>query len=199
MDHQPLYGIWQQFSLAVLAGLVLGALIFDVRQRRIPNILVVLTLCLGALFNSLGPVLRDGGGLFTSAPGALGVSGAVLGALTGLAVFLPLYLLRVMGAGDVKLLAGIGSFVGTLGVLNLVPFILAAGGLLAVVTMVWLKSTRQVLFNVSLAFNQMVSGQGGGFDPRQSVYRMPYTVAIAGGMLANGLWLLAGARPLIHF
>ena len=88
---------------------------------------------------------------------------------------------------------------GTLGVLNLVPFILAAGGLLAVVTMVWLKSTRQVLFNVSLAFNQMVSGQGGGFDPRQSVYRMPYTVAIAGGMLANGLWLLAGARPLIHF
>lgn len=198
MRFQVSHDLWQQLSLAVLAGLVLGALVFDLRQRRIPNVLVLWTLFLGTLTNVAGPALPAGGGLFTEAPGALGLKGAALGALAGFAAFLPLHLLRVMGAGDVKLLAGIGSFVGPMAVLNLVPFILVTGGVLAVVTMVCSGTTRQVLANVSLAFSQMVPGGRGKFSPDQSSYRMPYTTAIAGGMLANGLWLLAVGKPLIH-
>jgi hypothetical protein len=97
------YEGWQFWSLAALALIVLTALLTDVRQGRIPNTLILVALCAGVLVNVLGPeAFNRSAGLFTSLPGALGVKGAVLGALTGLAAFLPFYMLRAMGAGDVK-------------------------------------------------------------------------------------------------
>jgi len=86
-------------------------------------------------------------------------------------------------------------------VINLTLFILAMGGVLSVVTMVWTRTTQQVIFNVSMALGQMLPGSSAGarFDPSQSAYRMPYTVAIAGGMAAYGVWLQVFGRPLIQF
>src|SRR5512133_3237123 len=86
--------------LALLAGLLLAACWFDVRSHRIPNGLVVVGMATGVACNAL---VASGIG-FVSAlhPGGLGVLGAVAGALTGLALLFPLYLMRGMGAGDVK-------------------------------------------------------------------------------------------------
>jgi prepilin peptidase CpaA len=192
--------IWRQACFLVLALVVFVAVLIDLRQRRIPNSLVLVALTAGILFNVLGPHGPvDGGGLFTARPGALGFAGALLGALAGLAVFMPLYVLRIMGAGDVKLMAAIGSWVGAAGVLNLALFVLSMGGLLAIVIMVWTRSSRQVLFNVSMALGQFLPGSTARFDPGQTAYRMPYTVAIAGGMLAYWFWVQASGRALIQF
>ena len=191
---------WQFASFVVLTAIVSSAVARDIRERRIPNSLVILTLCSGIFLNALGPVSPlDGGGLFTRNPGALGFGGAMLGAIVGLGVFLPFHLLRIMGAGDVKFMAGIGSFVGAAGTLSLALFILAMGGVLAVLYMLWTRSSRQVLFNVSMAVSQVLMGGNAKFDPSQTAYRMPYTVAIACGMLAYGLWHLVGGKQLIWF
>lgn len=190
---------WQLWSLAVLALLMAAALLADLRQHRIPNRLVLAILCAGLLTHLLGPA-NEGGGLFSYWPGALGAKGALFGGLTGLALFLPLYALRAMGAGDVKLMAGIGSFAGTADTLSLALFMFAMGGLVAVARMVWTGATRRVMGNLMLIFMPLVHGGSRAFDPAtQSADRMPYALAMAAGLLAYGVWRWLGGPPLFHF
>lgn len=192
---------WQAMGLTTLALLVLTALVFDLRQRRIPNVVVVLALASGLFINLIGPqTWQSGAALLTVYPSALGAKGALLGALTGLAVFLPFYLLRAMGAGDVKLMAGIGSFVGPATAINVALFILVTGGVLAVVRMVWVRKTQLVLFNVVTALGQWVPGSVARFDAAtQSADRMPYALAMAGGLLAYSAWIFSDHAPLVNF
>ncbi|HZQ52808.1 MAG TPA: A24 family peptidase [Bryobacteraceae bacterium] len=84
--------------IAVLS-LVLIAAVYDFRFRRIPNWL-----------NASGLVLGFGLNLLFSQWHGLAVAGE--GLLLAAAIYLPFYLLRGMGAGDVKLMAAIGSLVG---------------------------------------------------------------------------------------
>ena len=79
--------------------LLAGAAALDVRTRRIPN-----WLTLAGLVGGLASGALEGG--------AGGLAAAALGGAAGLALFLPLYLLRAMGAGDAKLLAAAGTFLG---------------------------------------------------------------------------------------
>ncbi len=201
MQFDMSYEAWQAMGLLALMLLVLAALVFDLKQRRIPNTLVLLALGIGLLINIIGPqAVHRSAGLFTSYPGALGIKGALLGALTGLAVFLPFYLLRAMGAGDVKLMAGIGSFVGPATAINLALFILVTGGVLALARMLWAGKSRLVMRNVVTALGQMLPGSAGTFDPAtQSADRMPYGGAMAGGLLAYGAWIFSGRYPLVNF
>ena len=193
-------GAWQLASLLMLALVMLLAVVFDLRERRIPNPLVLLALGAGMFFNLTGPQVAAGTGLFTVTPGALGISGAVLGALTGLALLMPLYLLRATGAGDVKLMAGIGSFTGAGAALNIVLFILLAGGVLSLARMLWAGNSRRVMANVSMALGQMLPGSAGTFNiATHSADRMPYAVAMAAGLLTYGLWIFSGRSPVFMF
>ena len=60
-----------------------------------------------------------------------GLAEAVLGALVGLAVLLPFHMVRAMGAGDVKLLAALGSLLGPKWTLIAAVYTLLGGALLA--------------------------------------------------------------------
>lgn len=93
MQHLPLP------SLLALTMLVTAAAIYDCRFRRIPNWLNLCGLILGCGFNLYYFGIR--GGIQAGEGLALAAT-----------VYLPLYLLRGMGAGDVKLMAAIGSLAG---------------------------------------------------------------------------------------
>ena len=192
---------WQLAGMVFLAVVLAWAIVTDVRQRRIPNLLVLVALGLGLMLNLIGPqTFERSGGLLSQTPGALGAMGAALGALTAFALFLPLYLLRATGAGDVKLMAGIGSFVGAASAVNLVLFVLVCGGVLSIVRMLWAGSTRRVMANVGAVLGGVWLGAGGHFDPAtQSADRMPYALAIAAGVLAYGAWIFSGLRPILDF
>src|SRR4029453_13014923 len=80
-------------------ALALVACLFDVSTSRIPNKLTFTTAALAILFH-------------VAAPAGAGLSHAALGLLVGLLVFFPLFALGAMGAGDVKLMAAVGAWIG---------------------------------------------------------------------------------------
>ena len=111
-----------QFVSWVLLFVFLCAAVYsDIRERRVSNKLV--------LFGLVAALLAH---LLTA--GLPGLWMFLAGALTGLAVLLPLNVFKLMGAGDVKLMAMAGAFAGSAqAVLWMALYTFVAGGLLVVV------------------------------------------------------------------
>ena len=72
-------------------------------------------------------------GLAATGLSAVSLGGAAFGFVLGLALMLPGHMLGATGAGDVKLMAAIGTLVGPGIVVNAFLFTAVAGGMLAVV------------------------------------------------------------------
>lgn len=88
-------------SLMLLATFLGVAVLTDLQSRRVPNVLVALMLAAGIATQAL------------TAPGiGTGLLAGLGGAVVGLFILLPFYALGGMGAGDVKLFAATGSFLG---------------------------------------------------------------------------------------
>ena len=177
--HAPL-------ALVTLVTLVLTAVVCDLRTRRIPNRLVMVGIALGLLFQIAPPM---GGGLLASSS-----SLALLGGLTGLAMFLPFYALRTMGAGDVKLLAMVGVWLGPQHVAWAALWTLLAGGALALAVALGTGALRQVLANLhSMVTSSPTQVPSGGLPASPRVTgRLPYAVAIGCGAAFEL------ARALLH-
>lgn len=109
---------------------------------------------------------------------------------------MPLYLLRACGAGDVKLMAMVGSFIGAPAVLTAAFYTLLSGGLLSLVFMLGHGVTAQALANVRFMLTHWMvrtqTGQGVQLEPLQhTAARLPYAVAISLGALAALVWPLS--------
>ena len=166
-------------SLAAVLG---AAAVSDLRSRRIPNALVLAGLAMGFFFQFVAP---EGGGLFARWFGAVGPLKGLLGVLMGLAIFLPLYMLRTLGAGDVKLLAMLGAWFGPHPMVGVAVFTMLCGGVLALGAALWMRSLRQVLGNVGFMLTDtLVSAVAGPTTvraPAKTTGRLPYAIAIAAG------------------
>jgi prepilin peptidase CpaA len=104
---------------------ILGiAVLSDLQDRRIPNQLVVFGLLLGLTGQTL---LAEGGGLTTAGSGAL----------VGLACLLPFYISGGLGAGDVKLMAMCGAFLGPQYAVVASVASLLVGGVIGVAWFFW--------------------------------------------------------------
>jgi prepilin peptidase CpaA len=160
---------------AVLAALLCTAAVIDLRTYRIPNRLTAGGALIGILWSLL--------------PGGLGVLDALGGAALGLVALLPLYVLRVMGAGDVKLMAMAGAFLGAPQVLMAALLSFIAGGVFAIGFAVWRRATGQMLANVRDAVFMnaiaVAAGQRLDFASTPSIGKFPYGIAICLGTLAS--------------
>jgi prepilin peptidase CpaA len=190
--HRALLPDWLP---ALALGLVLGlALWHDVRTRRIPNYLIVAGSFAAFLMHALLP---PGAGLFSSTPGGLGIWFSLAGWGLGLLLLLPFYALRTLGAGDVKLMAAIGAFLGPYGVMGATLLTMLCGGVLAL-AVAW-KSGH--LLQVTVNVQQMLrglSGAGAGLaEPVVVTGKLPYAIAIACGTAAQ--LMLAGASEWRFF
>jgi prepilin peptidase CpaA len=177
---------------AVLALLLVAAAVIDVRQRRIPNWLTGGGIVVGLLLQGFAPF---GWGLFEYRWGSPGLLPALYGMGLGLALFLPLYLLRAVGAGDVKLLAMTGVWLGPKLLFGATLLTLLVGGAMALAMMVASGTTRRVTANVrwmlTTAMVDAHSGRVTAFDAAAtSGVRMPYAVAICSGVLLQVGWLI---------
>lgn len=185
---------WSFYSL--LTGLLGLALYHDLSMRRIPNWLV-----LAGLLSGIGWSLLAASAVGAPPPNGseAGLAKSLLGAVTGLAVMLPLYFLHAMGAGDAKLMGAIGSFLGPMQVLGAVLLIFVAGGLLSLIAALGTGTLPRVLQNLRLMGWVALSGRASGTSLRDvhTTQRLPYALAIAIGT-ALQLWLAPrGGWPFV--
>ena len=169
--------------LALLAGLLGAALWHDLRTRRIPNRLVLWGTVGGVLLNSMLPA---GAGLFQQPFGGLGLLQSLAGAAAGLALLLPMYLLRALGAGDVKLMAMCGAFLGPDAVLEAALLTFLCGGVLALAAALAGQRLRQVLKNtyhmmLGALLHSLAGGAATIAEPPAATGKLAYAFAIASG------------------
>jgi len=170
---------WLTFgTLAVVLGVALG---HDLVTRRIPNWLVASALVAALVFNV--QVVATTGVLSDA---VAGIGKSFLGALTGLVVMLPLYLLHAMGAGDVKLMAAVGAFLGPIPTVGAVLLAFLAGGVLSLATALCSGTVKRVADNLR---SMAIGALSGIYKPGdiQTTGRLPYALAVAMGT-AMQLW-----------
>jgi prepilin peptidase CpaA len=168
----------QTSTLAVVA-MITAACFCDLRRGRVPN---ALTFGAAAIAVALHSAIGGWSGLLL----ALG------GWVVGFALFAPLYALKGMGAGDVKLLAAIGSWLGPVGAVWTALFGAIAGGVLALVVILVHGRAMQTMSNIGtilrtwhVAGAQPVPGLTLG-DVASA--RLPYALPIAVGAMVT-LWI----------
>lgn len=157
-------------GLIALSAMLMAALVQDVRSRKISNNLVLA----GAL---------TGFGL-ACMPAGVGAATSLSGGMVGLVLFGPLYLWRLLGAGDVKLVAAIGFFVGFPAIAQVALNIFIAGGFLSLAWGWWTAQLLPAMHNLT---HQWAKSHPTQFknepQKRGSVTpeRVPYALAIAAG------------------
>lgn len=145
--------------LALILAVGLPAVWLDVRERRIPNALVLAALGLGLAFQFWSRGL-DGGLL------------ALAGAAVGTLFFLPFHIAGALGAGDVKFMGALGAALGPLGALIAGALSLIAGAILGIAVFIW-HQWRTTAPD----------------KPQRTTVTLPYAAAIATGSLGAAWWL----------
>ncbi|MBK0394003.1 A24 family peptidase [Ramlibacter algicola] len=161
----------------LLIALLVAAAVIDVRTMRIPNWLTVSGMVCGLLVSaSIAPRITQG------------VGDSVVGALVGLVLLLPLWLVRVLGAGDVKLMAAVGAFLGPLPTLHALAYVAMAGGVAALLVAAWQGSLGRLLQNVYFIVGVLRTPAGTVrqplASPAASVGKLPYGLCICIGTSA---------------
>jgi prepilin peptidase CpaA len=181
--------ISQPLVLGVLLMLLL-AVITDLSAHKIPNKLVLFGLVFSFIFQSV---------IFQS----MAIEGdGWLNWLTGVAVafacFIPLYLLRAMAAGDVKLMMAVGGFLGYPLIITAVTYSFLAGGVIAI-CYVLIKGRGKLLIQnlYAMLLSRFIKTttsvsihDGQAFQ--QSAGNMPYATAIAVGTIITLYLQLTG-------
>lgn len=162
-------------TAVLLAILVTAAAIWDIRTRRIPNWLTVTGIALGLVLS-----------WFLDVPG---IWASLKGLGLAFAIYFFLYLLRGMGAGDVKLMAAVGATVGMANWLGVLFFTAVIGGVVGVLLALTKGRFGATAFNLL----RIVGSLGRGRAPYKdnpdldigsdAALRLPHGVIIALGAL----------------
>lgn len=158
--------------LVALAAMLLAAMWHDTAKRRIPN-----TLLLWGSLTALGLSLS---------PHGIGWGSALTGGMVGFLGFLIFYLLRAVGAGDVKLAGATGLFVGHPDMLWVNLLILLAGGVLSLIWALFTGQLNATLQNLQSGLTQIWLNRQHGRVGETRAFpvgrtRMPYAIAIGLG------------------
>jgi prepilin peptidase CpaA len=166
------------YPAASLLCAIIGA-VYDVRSRRVPNLLTLPSILFGLLLH-----LTLGGWKQLCSAAAAGIICGV--------VFLIFHLAGGMGGGDVKLIAAVGCIAGLPLIAHLLIFTALAGGMMAIGLALYRGRLKETILNMgTLAAHHSSAGLAPHPDFNVSnaqTLRLPYALAIAAGSAVT-LWL----------
>lgn len=167
------FGYWE-ITLAVLVPSILYASWIDYAQRRVPN-------WLNAAIAAAGLVAQ------LSFHGLAGAGNGMLGLLVGFGVLIVPWLMHGMGAGDVKLMAAIGAWLGPW--LTVLSFGAGAiiGGVAAIIMILSTGRAAYAVVNLQTIMTKMKK-----FDTAFGEYGGAKTFGTTSQLLPYGVPLTAG-------
>jgi prepilin peptidase CpaA len=163
----------------LLGILVLVAAGYDIRYRRIPNWLVLAGIVTGFAWN-----------LYSSGWSGLGHAAAGFG--LGFALYFPLYLLRARGAGDVKLLAAVGTITGPGNCFWIFLLTAILGGVIAMAVLVFRRRVGHTFFNLSFIMSDLTKFRA----PYKSSEELDVTTS-KGLRLPHGAMIAVGVAAFV--
>lgn len=166
-----------------LASVLIICFLTDLKEQRIYNKVIYPALIAAVILNSISY-------------GFNGFKLTVTGFAVGLAILLVPYFLGGIGAGDVKLLALIGAFKGSIFVMNTAIYMALIGGIIALIIILVHKQTVRFFKEFTIWIFSNLHGIRFKLETPMSPFlmRYPYGTAIAGGalvcLLFKGAWLI---------
>jgi len=150
----------------IVAGTGIGAAI-DLWTRRVPNPLTFGLAATGVVMAACGV-------------GHLSIGASLAGIALGLALMLPGHLIGATGAGDVKLFAAAGAFIGPAHILAAFLYTALAGGAIAIVISLSRRRLRQTIGDTAMLI-ATVGANAGAIESPVRNNRFAYAPAIAVG------------------
>ncbi len=174
-------GLTDNWTVWMLSSILVLAAVIDGRQLRVPNWLTFPLILSGWIYH------LTGGGLE-------GLVASLLGTAAGLALLLPAYAIGGMGAGDVKLLAGVGAWVHAVHTLGAFAISALVGGVLAVALVLLNSHWRKHWDSFCVIVTEILTIR----DPEQlarlaaqrksSMLLLPYGIPLMIGTIAYFAW-----------
>ena len=184
-----------QYVVVVTAASV--STVIDLRSKKIPNIITFPLIVSGLFFMAL-------------VGGFSGLGDSALGMLLLSLPFLLAFALRIGGAGDVKLMAGIGAWVGIQPGIWILLSTCIAGGVWSIVAMVIYGRVRELPYTFVALVTRMIprsksrlvaggeagviseDGMANSLEEKKKAW-LPYAPAILAGTVIGGvLWVVYG-------
>ena len=165
----------------VVTVVLIVAAVIDGFELRVPNWITL-------------PMILTGWVFSWCAFGWAGLGWSLIGTVTGLALLMPAYAIGGMGAGDVKLLAGVGAWVHATHTFYAFAVLAVVGGILAIgmvlVRKAWQKHSRQfanILGEIHRIRNpERLSVLAA--ERKSSMLLLPYGIPIAIGSIFYFAW-----------
>jgi prepilin peptidase CpaA len=164
----------EQITIYLIIGFLVVCAIADIKSSKIPNILTLPFALSGVVYHCT----------------IKGVDGAVFslgGMISGVGLLLIPYLMRGMGAGDVKLMGAVGSFLGAKATVAAFFYIAIAGGVYSLAVILVQRDLFHGFFKdkLQLFYSMMLLKQ---YMPLHNTaiqrrVRLKYGVAIAVGTI----------------
>lgn len=156
------------------------ALINDLRENKIRNIITMPTALLGLVLN-----LAEGGGA--------GLMVAVIGWLVPILALIIFYLIKVMGAGDIKLFAAIGAVMGLPFTVGSFVISIYFGGVVALVLLIKRKQAGASLTRLRNYIVHCLTRQNLTVYYSGPESRFPFAIAIVPATLVQlAMWAGGG-------
>jgi prepilin peptidase CpaA len=181
MLHEPFLTIAHHWPIWLVSAILVLAATIDGWKLKVPNWVTF-------------PMIIAGWTYAGSCSGWSGLGASMAGTALGLGLLLPAYAIGGMGAGDVKLLAGVGAWIGVNDTLWAFAISALVGGLIAVVMVAcrkkWKHHQQQFVAIVDEIFLVRDPARLSALaaERKSRMMLLPYGIPIAIGTIGYFVW-----------